>query len=302
MQRPFTLSAIVSVILLIASSVMAQDLGSDEVTLKNGGSVRGTVVSVEPGTKVVILELGQKEPRTIPWAEVADVQKGKYAPPTQGGETQPGPAGPGYEEPDRRPPGEEAPDPRKGVELRIESNRPVLLLESLGSTVVQAGRYAVAIEHGRVACESPCDRKIDGSKGQAFSISGDGVINSDPFYLKDRGGPTTLVVDAGSARVRAGGVWLTTFGGIFTGIGGLTLGLGYGLTGDADLQNIMKISGGVSLGVGLSMLAAGIPMIVTQSTSVEVTDTAGESALNWNADSTSYRPRARAPRAWAGEF
>lgn len=301
MKPAFALCTVVSALLLIASTALAQDLGSDEVTLKNGGSVRGTVVSVEPGTKVVILELGQKEPRTIPWAEVADVEKGKYAP-AQGGEPQPGPAGPGYDEPDRAPPGGDAPDPNKGVEVRIESDRPVFLIEHLGSSVVQAGRYTVAIEHGRVACDSPCNRKIDGSKGQSFLITGDGVESSEPFTLSGREGPTTLVVDPGSTKVRVGGVWLAVFGGTFTGVGALTLGLGFGLDGDRDLSNIMKISGGVSLGVGLSMLAAGIPMIVTQDTSVDVIDTASETALDWNAESTSYRPRARAPRFWAGEF
>jgi hypothetical protein len=54
-------------------------LGRDEVVLKNGGTIRGTVVSIEPGSKVVIVEVGSKDPRTPRWAEVADVQKNRYA-------------------------------------------------------------------------------------------------------------------------------------------------------------------------------------------------------------------------------
>ncbi|NUO54559.1 MAG: hypothetical protein HOV80_37430 [Polyangiaceae bacterium] len=53
-------------------------VGNDEVLLKSGGSLRGTVVAVEPGTQVVFLVSGEKNPRTLPWAEVADVEKGKY--------------------------------------------------------------------------------------------------------------------------------------------------------------------------------------------------------------------------------
>ena len=88
----FTCSILVALSLL-ASSALAQDPGVDEVTLKNGGSIRGTVISSEPGTSVKILEMGSKEPRVIPWAQVGDVEKGKYAPKSA---VQPGPAGPGY--------------------------------------------------------------------------------------------------------------------------------------------------------------------------------------------------------------
>lgn len=75
----------------------------DEVTLKDGGAVRGVVVSVEPGKGVTIVVPGQKEPRAIPWSQVADVQKGKYAAKAT---VDPGAAGEGYGD---------APAPRKGA-------------------------------------------------------------------------------------------------------------------------------------------------------------------------------------------
>lgn len=90
-RLPF--AALAAVSLLFATSARAQDVGQDEVTLNNGGSIRGTLISSEPGTSVKILEAGQKEPRVIPWSQVSDVERGKYAPK---GAVQPGPAGPGY--------------------------------------------------------------------------------------------------------------------------------------------------------------------------------------------------------------
>jgi hypothetical protein len=299
-----TAMACCAVVMLLASAAAAQDLGNDEVTLKNGGSVRGTVVAVEPGTKVVILEFGQKDPRTIPWAEVADVEKGKYAPSAGAGEVPPGDASPGYDKPapeEPASPSEEAKGP--AIMVHIDANRPVVLVEHVGSTFVQAGGYGFAIEHTRVVCQSPCDRKVNASKGQEFAIAGDGVVVSEPFKLKEQSGPTTLVVDAGSRRVRVGGVWLTTFGGIFTGLGAVSLGVGFGLDNN-ELTRPMKIAGGVSLGVGLTMLSAGITMIVTQSTSVDVRGNVNASALDWDSEraSGSYRPRSVEPRIWAGEF
>ena len=62
-------------------------------TLRNGGVVRGTVVSSSPGEEVTILVPGSDKPRRISWAEVGDVQLGKHAPKS---DSAPGSAGPGY--------------------------------------------------------------------------------------------------------------------------------------------------------------------------------------------------------------
>lgn len=75
----------------------------DEVTLKDGGAIRGVVVSIEPGKGVKIVVPGEKDPRSIPWSQVADVQKGKYAPKAA---VDPGSAGEGYGD---------APAPRKST-------------------------------------------------------------------------------------------------------------------------------------------------------------------------------------------
>ena len=85
--------------LSLSATARADEPGPDEVTLKNGGTIRGTIVSSEPGTSVKIIEMGQTQTRILPWSQVSDVEKGKYAPRTA---AQPGPAGPGYGTPPHR--------------------------------------------------------------------------------------------------------------------------------------------------------------------------------------------------------
>ncbi len=55
------------------------DLGPDEITLKNGGPVRGTIVELEPGDHVAVKMAGRDKPRELRWQQVSDVDRGKYA-------------------------------------------------------------------------------------------------------------------------------------------------------------------------------------------------------------------------------
>jgi hypothetical protein len=64
---------------LVAQSARADSVGPDVVNLKDGGFIRGTVVSVEPGSHVMVVEYGKEKPRSVPWSSVADVQRGKAA-------------------------------------------------------------------------------------------------------------------------------------------------------------------------------------------------------------------------------
>src|SRR5437016_6284057 len=61
------------------AAAAAGDAGADEVSLKNGGIVRGTVVELEPGDHVTVQVLGASKPRVISWVQVADVDRGKYS-------------------------------------------------------------------------------------------------------------------------------------------------------------------------------------------------------------------------------
>lgn len=61
------------------ASAHATEDGDDEVLLKDGGSIRGTLLAVEANERVVVLEPAERVPREIAWANVAEIMKGKYA-------------------------------------------------------------------------------------------------------------------------------------------------------------------------------------------------------------------------------
>ena len=215
MRRPWLAAVIGAVALLFSGTGYAQDpAGPDEVTLKNGGTVRGTVVSSEPGVSVKIIEMGGKETRVIPWGEVSDVERGKYLPKAQ---AQPGPAGPGYGgAPPPQPQPVAPPAPQMGspgvVRLHIESPETVRLFEHAPLTYAQVGAYGVVIDQRRQICVSPCDEVIDGRRGQIFSAAGD-FPGSKSFTLAERQGDVELTVDPGSSGLRTLGVVTVALGG-----------------------------------------------------------------------------------------
>jgi hypothetical protein len=276
---PFILAA-----LFHASVALAEPSGADEVNLKNGGSVRGTVVSVEPGTSVVIRPMGTDASRTIPWAEVADVQKGKYAKETSSAA-----------------PSAEPPSGKGVVKVHIDSKKPVNLFEQVATSAGVVGGYAVAVSHIQVVCTSPCDRVVDGSRGQAFAVGGNGVTAAGPLYFKDHQGPVTLRVEPGSAWARWGGITSITLGATTAIVGAVVLGVFAGGSHDADPANGLPdyhpslVPGGVTLGVGAAVLAAGIVLVATSGTKVDVLDGHG-------ARDAAGRPKAVAAHWWRGEF
>jgi hypothetical protein len=269
---------------IAVSGVAAADLGPDEVTLKNGGMLRGDVISVEPGTKVVLMEAGASAPRTIPWAEVADVERGKFA--DDGGEDAPDKG----EASDK----EAAPSSGKAGVSRVHilSEEKVQLHEELDTQYAQAGAYAVALTRGRVACTSPCDQTIDGSRGQKFVVAGDGVPASKPFYLNESSGETTVKVEPGSTGRATGGGVLVTVGTL----GALTAATLLIVGGVSDSGSNLSTIGGVTLGASATALVGGIVLIATSGTDVEIMprrDTGSAPAR---------KVTARTPRYWAGEF
>jgi hypothetical protein len=283
----FALSVVSPSIARADDAKAAASAGEDEVTLKNGGMVRGTVVSLEPGTKVVIQEMGSTTPRTIPWAEVADVERGKHKATAA---AEPGAGGPGYVDP---------PEKLAGgpgvVNLHIDSPRPVKLVEHLGTSYGQAGTTMVIVEHAQVACASPCDKVIDGSRGQLFIIDGDGVSPSETFVLNDRQGDTVVHVDPGSSALQTGGAILGFYLGIPAMIaGGTFLGVGAAVDGNGTDGSGMITAGAVTLVAGSLLLGGGIAMMVAGDTDVELESKPTKVS--------SHRPASVEPRYWRGEF
>lgn len=253
----------------------------DEVTLKNGGVIRGTVVASEPGTSVKIIEMGQKEVRVIPWAQVSDVERGKYAP------NAPGPARPGYAvapPPQVLPP----PEPQLGqpgvVRLHVDSPVPTQVVEHAGTTVGMAGGYGVVFTQLRPVCAAPCDQVVDGSRGQGFTITGP-FPSPGMFTFADMRGDVTLSVKPGSIGGRWGGLMLTILGGSTLLTGAILLPLAI------DRSTGMRNAGiGMVAGGGVA-LVGGIVLLATTGTKIRLDQGA-----------PSRRTAQVKPRYWLGEF
>lgn len=231
-----------------AAPVEAATTGADVVTLRDGGMIRGTVSEVFPGRQVIIVSAaGQRH--VLAWDQVLDVQ---YA-------DDPGvqelPMGPGR--------------PR----LHIETTRdaPIRLMEVTSQYVVRTGlsrgpRYA----HGQqsyAVCAAPCDRVVDGTRGQTFYFGGDGITPSARFSFEDHDGELLARVRPGRVGVLAGGVLLTSFS-----IGPLLGGaLMAAIPRHADHVNRTRSIAAVSLlAVGAGMLVSGIVMLALGKTRVEI--------------------------------
>ncbi|WP_437736399.1 hypothetical protein [Sorangium sp. So ce1335] len=299
-HRLSVVAALTVVSLSLGTSARADD-GQDEVTLKSGGTIRGTVVSSEPGVSVKIIELGDKEVRVIPWAQVSDVERGKFAPKSA---TQPGSAGPGY---GAAPPPQPlpAPAPTLGapgvVRLHVESPEPVRVIEERSTTVGAYGGYGFAVKQFRPVCVSPCDKVIDGSDGRRFSLSPEEMPPPDPFSVSHMTGDVTLHVAPGSYGRQTAGIWLTALGATAAALGGTFLlldSISPSYEYD-DAGNEIPDDGGVStpllvtvIGGGVT-LVGGIVLLATSGTSVTLEQRDG-------------KPPARAaqvkPRYWLGEF
>lgn len=228
-------------------------LGPDEVQLLNGGFVRGTLVEVTPDQRVVIVVDGSSEPRTIPWEEIARVERGKHDPgarpqrvPPNGPPPRGAAAGPG----------------RPHVHIELSRNRPIKLFE-IDDEILASGynstSYGVRF---RSICVAPCDRVIDGSRGQTFFLATARQsmwTASRKFSLDDRVGDVTL-------RVRPGNSGLRIAGAVLLGIGiGALIG-GAVLVAPASTRNV-----GIGLlAGGAPLFAAGIPMLVFGRTRYEM--------------------------------
>ena len=222
--------------------------GSDEVVLKNGGFVRGEVVELLPDDRVVIIVDGTTERRTIPWSEIERVERG-------GSTTIPTAL------PEPAPPPEQPQSGAPRLHLDVHGGKSVRVYE-IGSEISANGTYGsmYGIQY-RVVCESPCDRVIDGTRGQDFFLGRDTVTASRRFTLAQHSGDVTLDVKPGSKALR-----LT---------GSVFVGLGIGLTIAGIIFVIpqqFRALGWPLLGGGLGGIAIGTPMMILGRTRFKIAD------------------------------
>jgi hypothetical protein len=202
----------------------------DTVVLRDGTVLRGTVREHAPG-RVVVIEVGAGDTRTLAWADVAST--------TFAGTTRPeGPA-----------PADMAPEP-VGPRIFIESTRPVEVhLYEL--TPPPYGKYTHSAK--RLVCRAPCGQIVDGSSGNPFQLGGDGITSSKLFHLKDLEGDHVLHVRPGRTSLGVGGFVATVFG---------TMGIGAGsMMMLMTRRDETRIGGGMVLGAGVALLVAGIVLL-----------------------------------------
>lgn len=161
------------------------------------------------------------------------------------------------------------------VELRSNDPAATLFMVTGGGTRMVWGRHHRYLSHYDVwspVCRTPCGVPID--PGGLYQIRGLRMNASSSFVIPQT--PlVTLEVDAGHTGPRAGGVILTTFGGIVTVLGITFAGIGVGranydaVVGQSSSNGFM-VAGGSMLGIGTAMLAGGITMLVLSRTTVRI--------------------------------
>lgn len=219
------------------------------VTLRSGQVLSGTVVQVVSGQQVV-LDTPDGQRHIIPWDQVADLRYA--AAPSEA--TPVAPTGPG------RP------------TLHIETTRPgnVRLYEISNQILVAPsmnwGNYAQA-QQAVAICTAPCDRVVDGSRGQTFFFAGDRITPSRRFTLEEHDGPMLARVRPGRIGVLTGGILFTSLSlaPLISGTLYLSLNAQNNRSGHST-----RDAGIVLSAVGVSMLVSGIIMIALGRTRVEL--------------------------------
>ena len=277
----------------LAPAARAAD-APDEVTLRDGTVLHGTVLSQRRGVSVKILEAGHKRPRTISWGKVSEVARGKFtskaavAPESAPApEAPPAPAAP--------------PPPANAVHLHIDSPAPALLYSHDEASGTFDG-HSYVLDRATPVCAAPCDQEVEAPPDRLFTTSG-AFGTSAPFTLTGRRGDVELSLHPGNPTVRTTGLVLTIGGGIVTVLGGTLAVIGAVLGGSNITVNGKPTDGatfsgdswlvptglGIS-GAGVAMVVGGVVALVTNKTSYDL-HPAGNGG----------KGEARA-RYWMGEF
>ncbi len=222
----------------------------DEVFLKDGALVRGTIVEYLPDRSVAIRSAADGQVLRFPWAAIATTTLASKAPPPElVGE-------------------DDAPL------LHVALTRParVQLHEVLTPepttrwTGLEWGRQVERARY-RIRCAAPCDLVVDGRHDRRFFFAGDEVPRSRTFAL-DGLGPTV------HARVRPGNTGRFT-GGIISvplGIAAVATGVVFA-TSIPDDRSTFLAPAVVLTSLGTALVAGGIALLVTGRTRIRVTGT-----------------------------
>lgn len=192
-------------------------IGDAEIQLKNGSSIHGTVVSVEPGQRVVVIIAGAQS--EIPWNDVAQIvgsQKATNAAP---------PSPPAAPAATTTPPATPVPERNPPI-VHIESNWPDVELHRVDGGIGFGAQSANDTQTNRMftrfICVAPCDKEVDGRDGNRFFMTAPGMFPTNEFRLHKYDGPVTARVKGVSFLRVTGGIIAATMGGTLA-LAGATL-------------------------------------------------------------------------------
>lgn len=264
--------AAIAVFLLAGSAWAAEDpvrAGDDEIALKNGGMVRGTVIEIDPPKQVTVLIDATGERRMIPWREVGQVERGKYLP---GGHAT-------------------ADSQASGAVASSSSSFPdkgdkglVRLHLAGGPAPLNLFLSRPVADQDEVVCTAPCDREVDGRAGQEFYVGGEGLVRTDRFNLLGREGALEMQVRAGNRTARRLGLAGSITGAALVSAGLLVLSVAATPNGDEQNGRVndlnlttaqrrgMRWGGGAAVVVGAALAATGLYEFFHNRTSFEVSE------------------------------
>lgn len=174
------------------------------------------------------------------------------------------------------------------IQLHMTSDEPVQLIR-LGP--VQAMPFGMAnvdpmaLRQRELVCTSPCDSWVDARQGAEFILSGEGVLETEPFQLGTHEGNLDMQVDAGSVSAYGTGLLLVWTGApLLLFYGFIPLGVALhdpASDPDGSLRDIFVITGAVTGSIGAALLAIGIPLMVTSDTEYQIGATPDGIALRF---------------------
>jgi len=178
---------------------------SDVVNLKNGGMVLGQIVEILPDDSLTVVSTAGDRKR-FGWAELASYERDGVRTEVP---TTPAVAPVPYVRPETVQAGPGAP------RLHIELTRPadLKLYEVTGEFSGFNYRGFSSGTTSAPVCAAPCDRVIDGRRGQSLFFNGDHVLKSRKFSLTEHSGDVVARVKPGRPARRVGGIIGLALGG-----------------------------------------------------------------------------------------
>jgi hypothetical protein len=185
-------------ILTVAAPAMAQQPApSDNIVLKDGGSIKGTLTEILPGDHATV-QLPSGQTATVRWDVIHHIERGGVTVQTQ--------QAPQANTVVVQAP---APDARGKATVHMEGDQEIVLERQI------SGQWVTV-------CNAPCDLALELDSN--YRVSGGGIRRSGAFRLAGKPGDHIIItIDPASKGGFAGGIVLIAIGAPAFVIGGLTL-------------------------------------------------------------------------------